>query len=123
MPTPFFKGGQQPSDIPAANASNDERSARSATFFSEGKKRGVFFSEWERRRVFLNEWEKCGAFPAPFEKGGDRLRSRRWGICFCLKRPHRPAQLAARVLFAAATIFSTLGRYFISRRNSGMWVS
>ena len=32
-------------------------------------------------------------------------------------------QLAARVRLAAATIFSTLGRYFISRRNSGMWVS
>lgn len=32
-------------------------------------------------------------------------------------------QPAASVRFAAATIFSTLGRYFISSRNSGMWVS
>src|SRR3546814_9558173 len=30
---------------------------------------------------------------------------------------------AAITRFAAATILSTLGRYFISSRNSGMWVS
>jgi hypothetical protein len=34
--------------------------------------------------------------------------------------PHQPA---ASTRFAAATIFSTLGRYFISSRNNGMWVS
>ena len=33
------------------------------------------------------------------------------------------AQPAAIARFAAATIFSTLGRYFISSRNSGMCVS
>jgi hypothetical protein len=32
-------------------------------------------------------------------------------------------QPAAIARFAAATIFSTLGRYFISSRNSGMCVS
>ena len=32
-------------------------------------------------------------------------------------------QLAASVRFTAAVILSTLGRYFISSRNSGMWVS
>lgn len=35
----------------------------------------------------------------------------------------RGPQPAAIARFAAATIFSTLGRYFISSRNSGMCVS
>ena len=34
-----------------------------------------------------------------------------------------PSYEWARARLAAATILSTLGRYFISRRNSGMWVS
>ncbi len=32
-------------------------------------------------------------------------------------------QLTAKVRFTAAMIFSTLGRYFISSRNNGIWVS
>ena len=44
------------------------------------------------------------------------------GVCRIGSRVAGGGQLAASVRFAATTMRSTPGRYFISRRNSGMGV-
>jgi hypothetical protein len=92
----------------------------------------------ERRRHFNhrfgrfhgNQWfvQACNVarLDEPFDDGGIRQSFTEVGKVENFRFAHAMApcaQLAESVFLAAATILSTLGRYFISRRNSGMCTS